>query len=73
MYINGIDANLTNSGSNPPYAANWAIGSVSRIFHAGNYRNYFQGHFGGFHAYNRELSPEEVLYNYNAQKSLYGL
>lgn len=73
VYINGVDAGLTNSGNNPPYAANWAIGSVSRIFHAGNYRNYFQGHFGGFHAYDRELSQEEVLHNYNVQKSLYGL
>ena len=73
VYLNGVDANLQNTGTNPPYAVDYALGNLGRLFQAGTYRNYFDGFFGSFHAYNRELTPEEVLHNYNAEKARYGL
>jgi len=73
VYLNGVDATLQNTGTNPPYAVDYALSTRARLFNAGTYRNYFQGYFGSFHAYNRELTPEEVLHNYNAEKARYGL
>jgi hypothetical protein len=71
LYMNGIhQQTLTGSlgFSNP--TGNYTIGnySIGTPFSA-----YFQGNLGLHHYYNRTLSAQEILQNYNATKRRYGL
>jgi hypothetical protein len=60
----------TTSLTSTIYGTSWMVGSAFWI--DGAYRN-FQGNIGFNRFYNRALSATEVLQNYNATKSRYGL
>lgn len=64
FYINGTLAYSSTSYS-------LTKGSTYNV--AGNYYNPQNCKFGNIYTYNRSLSPTEVLQNYNAQKSRFGL
>lgn len=63
LYINGVLRGVINAGigSNYPLELKYMINP--------DYGNYFSY----LHAYNRELTPQEILQNYNATKGRYGL
>jgi hypothetical protein len=68
IYVNGILENTLNIGSGttpnvPLY--------IARFTGAGGYE--FQGNIGVTRIYNKALSQSEVIQNFNAQKSRYGL
>jgi hypothetical protein len=72
IYRNGV--NITTSGpnvsSNPfGISSTLVIGQIS----TGNLTRAFQGLLSNIQIYNRALSPSEVLQNYNAAKSKFGL
>lgn len=69
LYRNGV---YQNSGTSQNTA------NVSKYFRIGSRGtsasgNEWNGKLGAFHVYNRELSPSEILQNYNATKANYGL
>ena len=68
FYKNGI---LTNTFSSVSFYDNW--GGTFQL--GANLTNnaYFNGNIYSFKTYNRALSPTEILQNYNALKSRYGL
>ena len=72
-YWNGIyrsnsntlsNSNVTSLATNPDLI-------VGTYFNG--YGHYFQGSIGPIHIYNRTLSANEVLHNYNALKGRFGL
>ena len=70
-YIDGVDpggwTETGNSGYNTGTVTNFDLGYV------GQYGAYCYGYQGPVHIYNRALSAEEVLYNYNGMKARFGL
>lgn len=69
MYINGSLVNSNVTAFNPSYpSSNFYIGAVNA---SGG--ELFRGTVSIVSVYNRELSAGEVLQNYNAQKSRFGL
>lgn len=69
MYINGSLVQSNASAFNPNYtsASNFYIGSLNTTLER------FKGTISVINVYNRALSAAEVLQNYNAQKSRFGL
>ena len=72
LYVNGV---LNDSQSGINYSAS---GSNNYIFlgddnPGANNTGMFGGKYGEFRIYNKSLSSTEVLNNYNATKSRYGL
>jgi hypothetical protein len=70
IFVDGIleDSDYTGSAGNP---ANYYVNiSVAR---GDNWLNNFSGKINGVTIYNRQLSSAEILQNYNAVKSRYGL
>ena len=71
VYVNGNEISLTTIGSGlgtmPNSNADFRIGG----FKEGSF--YLNGNIYNVSMYNRSLSPTEVLRNFNAQKSRYGL
>jgi hypothetical protein len=76
-YINGILSNLT--GSIPPPTMTSAQGSPANFLSIGAARNtstfrwFYTGSIAIVKLYNRALSADEILQNYNTQKSRFGL
>jgi hypothetical protein len=70
-YINGILLSVTYNGTIP--ATTSASDSVFLIGYYPNPVNYSDGNIANVQIYNRALSATEVLQNYNAQKSRFGL
>ena len=69
-YMNGVYNTLySNTDINTGEAHNLKIGDGA---YGGGY-NYFNGKIGPIHIYDRELSAEEILQNYNSTKSRFGL
>ena len=70
-YIDGVDpggwTETTTPGYNTGTITNFDLG------YAGAYGAYSYGYQGPVHIYNRALSASEVLHNYNALKSRFGL
>ena len=70
-YIDGVDpggwTETGNSGYNTGTVTNFDLGYV------GQYGAYCYGYQGPVHIYNRALSAEEVLSNYNGMKARFGL
>ena len=60
----------TTSTTYTIYGTNWMVGSA--FWTDGNYRN-FSGNIGFSRLYNRALTSTEILQNYNALKTRYGL
>ena len=46
---------------------------ASSLYFGNGYLGYFNGQINDVTIYNRALTPEEVLQNYNVTKSKYGL
>ena len=80
IYINGVEDTLSvfigsNNGKwvgNGVTATNTVISIASQFFNNA-YLNYFAGTIHNIQIYNRALSATEILQNYNAQKSRFGL
>jgi hypothetical protein len=68
LFING---NFDNSGTGA--GAYTGIGTNTRICGAFLFGSYFDGFMASFSAYNRVLSSDEILQNYNATKKRFGL
>ncbi len=66
-YINGV---LVNSGSNS-YGV--LATTPQRVWLGAGYAGYWQGRMGSVMAYSRALTATEVLQNFNASKTKYGL
>jgi hypothetical protein len=68
IYINGaLDKNTPQTGTVTPNPSSLLLGKTS-------YNNtYFNGNISNTQIYNRALSASEVLQNYNATKSRFGL
>ena len=65
-YLNGSLIG-TDNHSYLPSTANMAIGKYTYT------TNFFKGNIGPVHIYNRALSSNEVLHNYNALKGRFNL
>jgi hypothetical protein len=70
MYINGVALSGTPQQTQAPYIGTGIFRLGATFSSAGNYGN---GSYAGMKIYNRILSAEEVLQNYNAQKSRFNL
>lgn len=75
IYLNGVLQNTTSGGSGhaqPNYNVNYvALGG--RKYSGQPWGYFFQGKIGSVVVYNRNLTSTEILFNYNAMKSKYGL
>jgi hypothetical protein len=74
-FINGTQQNLTYGGTIPSTAGS---GNTLYIGNTGPFSNsnsdlYSAGNLGSFQSYNRALTQQEILQNYNATKTRYGL
>ena len=68
MYVNGNPVNSNFVPFNPSYSSsNFYIGAFSPT------QEFFQGAISIISVYNRELSSTEILQNFNAQKTRFGL
>jgi hypothetical protein len=77
-YINGTAGTPGTINWTPPWLSSAGIwymlyGPSETTTYLGSTANYFAGRFGIIRFYNRALSSSEVLQNYNADKSKYGL
>jgi hypothetical protein len=74
-YLNGIQSvNFTGANSTISYQSNKNSrigGVISTNIGVGN--RYYKGNMSNILIYNRALSPQEILQNYNAQKSRFNL
>ena len=71
LYVNGslFSTNSLNNGSDPS-----SIQDVSNDLRISTSNSYsYNGQLGAIHIYNRALSANEVLHNYNALKGRFGL
>lgn len=68
LYVNGV-LRLTTSSTTTPTSSNSGIYLMRRWDSA----DYFGGHLSTVKIYNRALTAQEVLQNYNATKKRYGL
>ena len=74
-YINGIQQNLTYTGTIPSTAGSGNtlyIGNTGP-FSGPNNNLYSVGNLGSFQSYNRALSAQEILQNFNALRGRYGV
>jgi len=70
-YVNGVD--VFNSANNPPSTFPTSIGPIWIGEDANGYLSPFLGNISQVSLYNRRLSDTEVLQNFNATKSRFGL
>lgn len=73
LYINGVLATFSTAGDQtiPFFGGTNCVISIGRRQASGSL--YYQGNLPIVSVYNRVLSPSEVLQNFNAQKSRFGL
>jgi len=69
LYINGIAMPTTVTGGSDPISSTLEV-SVGRVYDSGRY---FGGNINTVRAYNRVLTASEVLTNYNALKTRFGI
>jgi hypothetical protein len=69
LYINGIAMPTTVTGGSDPISSTSEV-SVGRVYDSGRY---FGGNINTVRAYNRVLTSSEVLTNYNALKTRFGI
>jgi hypothetical protein len=74
IYINGVESGtgLSTSGNIETNTQQLTIG-VRYIHRGGGTDSFFSGNIYSNKIYNRALSPDEVLQNYNATKTRFGL
>jgi hypothetical protein len=66
LFINGIQIATTSLGD-------WIKGTTAEIGRQNNNAHFLSGNISQTQIYNRTLTPDEILQNYNATKSRYGL
>jgi hypothetical protein len=73
LYFNGQNVSSTTSGvlGGTIDTGSWLIG-LARAF-GGSFGNAYQGDISQIMFYNRPITSDEILQNYNATKSRYGL
>jgi len=73
-YLNGVSQAITKVVDNGGYTTNQKLNIARGMRNTGAFTdNYFSGNIGCIQIYNRALSADEVLHNYNALKSRFGL
>jgi hypothetical protein len=72
-FINGIQQNLSYSGTIPTTAGTGNTLFIGNSGLLGNANLFTAGNLGSFQSYNRSLTDQEILQNYNATKTRYGL
>ena len=72
LYINGISQSFNITSNNTPNVTNHTI-SVGAIKGIISTQFYFPGRISQTSIYNRALTAQEILQNYNATKSRFGL
>jgi len=70
VYLNGIEQNSVTKAFT---IGSWNDSNVTIGRRGTIAQRYFPGNIATVHAYNRVLSSTEILQNYNAQKSRFGL
>jgi hypothetical protein len=70
MYVNTIEQVLSNSGS---FISLSQVNNIGTIENAGRGIDNWTGRIANFKQYNRALTQSEVIQNFNAHKSRYGL
>jgi hypothetical protein len=70
LYVDGISR--SSNTTRVPSGVDATIGDYMTIGYINN-SNYTEGNIGNMHLYNRALSSTEVLHNYDALKSRFGL
>jgi len=73
IYINSLLIASDNYTTNPIYPTTGNLNTQIGRWGFGEYGRYFNGNIYTAQIYNRALSAQEVLQNYNAQKSRFGL
>ena len=75
LYTNSILKDTESAGTLSMINANGALtlGCRESFGSAGSYQKYMNGEIGSVYIYNRALSAAEILQNYNALKSRFGL
>ncbi len=71
IYINGIEAALKSTGTTGASTNTTSLGY--RPGSGGASANYFKGNIASTQIYNRAFSASEILQNYNATKTRFGL
>jgi len=72
LYVDGVNiASTTLTLNTGPEASN--IGYIGRSSHGSGNEGYFGGQVGQFMMYNRPLTAAEILQNFNATRTTYGL
>ena len=73
LFINGIQSTFLTAGDQniPFFGGTNCVISIGRRQQTNSL--FYQGNIALTQIYNRALSPQEVLQNYNAQKSRFGL
>jgi hypothetical protein len=71
LYVNGQKKEGTLSGTGG--ALVWGSNTITEIGPSNAYNSILVGKVSNVKFYNKELSPQEVLQNYNATKTRYGL
>jgi hypothetical protein len=73
-YLNGVSQAITKAVDNGSYETNQKLNIARGMRNTGGFTgNYFSGNIGAVHIYNRALSANEVLQNYNGMKARFGL
>ena len=67
-YLNGSELLSYDDGGTPILQ-----NTTTSVYFGNGYQNYFNGNIANSQIYNRALSANEVLHNYNALKSRFGL
>lgn len=73
IYLNGVRASTTIRGSSTPSTPSYSGLNFQLASRASDNTTRFEGNVSQLMVYNRELSATEVLQNYNATKSRFGL
>ena len=71
VYINGLLCSGTTSGTGGPLS--WGSGASAQIGKPGGYTGGLTGSVSSVKFYNKKLSASEVLQNYNALKTRFGI
>ncbi len=71
IYISGVEQIIQYQSNSSTYVA---MENTAAIFQVGKYQTqYFNGNIANIQVYNKELSSQEVLQNYNALRGRFGL
>jgi hypothetical protein len=72
-FINGIQQNLSYSGTIPTTAGTGNTLFIGNSGLFGNANLFSAGNLGSFQSYNRALTQQEILQNFNATRFRYGI